>query len=307
MHLNERSNFFWWRSRWSAPALLGGLGVFALSLAILILGWSLLDPSSVVAATAVMVVANGILFAHPLLTRRRALGRPPVPPWRAGWVVDVAVGLVAVVPLLLLFTMEAPLIGGLLPGWELKEYTLYALEAPLHEPNLWWPLATWLICYPIADEVFHRAFLIGAFRKRIPRVPTLLLSSFIFGLSGGILTLLPWSVHFIRQGWVFPGLLLVLSGSAPYMLAGFALGLMYLWRKTLTAPLIAHLGSALLVAPIGLSILLAREAEPLVAAPPAPPTEAVEVGEGPPMIGIGFAWWTTEARVGQTLTGTPAE
>jgi len=309
-HLNGRPGYLLWRSRWSARALWGGLEVFGLSMAILILGGSLWDRPSVATMTAVVVVANGILFAFPWLARRRKLGRPPVPPWRPGWVVDVAVGMVALVALvaILAAAMIAPSpFGRFLPRWDMAEYALYALEAPLREPNLWWLPVTWIISYPIADEVFHRGFLIGAFRKRMPRMLAVLFSSIIFGLSGGILWHLEWTVYFIRVGWVLSGLLLVLHGSVYYILAGWVLGGVYLWRKTLTAPLIAHLGSVVVMTLVGLATLLTREAEPLAATAPHPPIQADEVGGGRPRIGFEFAPWAAEARVGRALPGSPAE
>jgi len=181
------------------------------------------------------------LLLFPIITRtprRRSTFGFPAP---TRCLIEFAIAIPVVIVTVVVLAVANYLVGRFSPGTSLTPDAINTMAA---SPT---PILTYLALLfsftfaPVAEEVFFRGFLQSAFRARMPWIIASLGQCLIFGFA-----------HFFG----------VMHAGVAF-LVGLLLTLLYEWRGTLLAPILAHAGINLIGA-LGVVVMMAAHADSAV-------------------------------------------
>lgn len=172
-----------------------------------------------------LIVLGGLipqmfLLSFPILTRQPRRPGPFTGITSARFLIELAIAIPVAIGCIVTLSIVNYIIGLLWPGTSLTTEGVKDMVASPHLLLVGTVLTFSFTFAPIAEEVFFRGFLQGAFRARMPAFVAGLIQSLIFGV-----------VHI--SGTVHSAIAFVL---------GLVLTLVYTWRKTLIAPILVHAG-----------------------------------------------------------------
>ncbi len=201
----------------AAVALLGQLCAMAV---LIWLGWDARADLLADRDAVLLLVAGNALFTMLLiLALQGAQGRGlhHLGWTRRGWRLEALLG-VATLPLLVLLVVSTTVLFHLLlPGWASEDNPL--LELIRTRWDLFWFVLSGIFVGGVQEEI-QRAFILDRFERH---------------LGGAALGLALWSAGFgalhAVQGW---------DRAFQAALLGLVFGLIYLWRRNLTAPMVSH-------------------------------------------------------------------
>lgn len=169
-----------------------------------------------------LFLPHAVLLLYPLITRHQ--GVFPLPRWRWSQLLRETVLAVGIVILgWVLLSILLLILVAIFPDLNVKEEGFERMThsgVPVDSPGLLGFMAFGAFVAPLAEEVFFRGFLFNAFRQRMPVWLAMLLASLLFA-----------AIH-----------LYSLLMTAVIFVMGCCLTLIYLWRRTLLAPILVHTG-----------------------------------------------------------------
>lgn len=253
-------------STWSTPALIGGLAVlFSWRLTYLIDPRLLSGIPSWLLLLISGVVPQALVLVYPLVTRQRDPHCTTRFPHALRFLKEALIAIPVVIGCVIILGVIESVLESVAPGNSMTPDFMKQMSQ--------WPnyqilsILAFLACLlaPVAEEIFFRGFLMNALGKRMPMILAVIVQAIVFGFAHTYST----------------------QHSLAALFLGLVLGMLYWWRQTIIAPMIAH---ALInsLAMLGLLISMQQQADK-------------------PCIGVWAEQGATECVIGGVLPGGPAD